>query len=187
GVAGMRGLRRDVGVPAAAAEATEAHPPEAAPVRACVRQVWGRLTDPRSRLAVEVAERYADRQARVKELDRSWVAALAAYDEAGAAIRRMDYSDEYTWEVADRASATSAASVAAHRDIQNGVVVVVRTLSRTLLGRPRELPESIAQALRAQADLLRCLFGNPFRPVSLDRAGRTPPVLALAQGAYEER
>lgn len=40
---------------------------------------------------------------------------------------------------------------------------------------------------RAQVTLLRDVFGNPFRPVSLDPSWRTPTVLALAQAAYRER
>ena len=36
-------------------------------------------------------------------------------------------------------------------------------------------------------NLLREIFGNPFRPVSLARSWLTPNVLALAQTIYEER
>ena len=36
-------------------------------------------------------------------------------------------------------------------------------------------------------DLLREIVGNPFRPVALDPAWRTPSVVSLAQAAYEER
>ena len=39
----------------------------------------------------------------------------------------------------------------------------------------------------AQAGLLRCIFGNPFRPVALDRSWKTPIALAIAQAAYEDR
>jgi hypothetical protein len=39
----------------------------------------------------------------------------------------------------------------------------------------------------AQSQLLRDLFGNPFRPVALDPAWLSPTVTALAQAAYEER
>jgi hypothetical protein len=35
--------------------------------------------------------------------------------------------------------------------------------------------------------LLRCIFGNPFRPVVLDPSWRTPTVTPLAQAAYDER
>lgn len=36
-------------------------------------------------------------------------------------------------------------------------------------------------------DLLRDIFGNPFRPVTLDPAWRTTNVVALAQAIYDER
>jgi hypothetical protein len=39
----------------------------------------------------------------------------------------------------------------------------------------------------AQCAILRCIFGNPFRPVSLDPSWRTPDVRTLAGGIYEER
>jgi len=38
-----------------------------------------------------------------------------------------------------------------------------------------------------QADFLRDIFGNPFRPVSLAPAWMTPAVLNLAQAAYDNR
>jgi hypothetical protein len=38
----------------------------------------------------------------------------------------------------------------------------------------------------AQARLLRCIFGNPFRPVAVAPAWVTATVLGLAQAAYEE-
>jgi hypothetical protein len=38
-----------------------------------------------------------------------------------------------------------------------------------------------------QAALLRDIFGNPFRPVTLDPTWLTPTVKALAQAIYEER
>jgi hypothetical protein len=39
----------------------------------------------------------------------------------------------------------------------------------------------------AQADLLRDIFGNPFRPVMFDLSWRTSTVLALAKQMYESR
>ena len=36
-------------------------------------------------------------------------------------------------------------------------------------------------------DLLRDIFGNPFRPVAFDPAWRTEAVVGLARGAYEDR
>ena len=37
------------------------------------------------------------------------------------------------------------------------------------------------------AEMLHCVFGNPFRPVVLNPAWRTPIVTALATAAYEDR
>jgi hypothetical protein len=49
-------------------------------------------------------------------------------------------------------------------------------------------PEFAQQkAQRIQAALVRCIFGNPFRPVAFDPAWRTSDVLALARGIYDER
>ena len=39
----------------------------------------------------------------------------------------------------------------------------------------------------AQAVLLRDIFRNPFRPISIAPAWLTPTVLALAQAAYDNR
>src|SRR5262249_31875427 len=54
---------------------------------------------------------------------------------------------------------------------------------------PRVVQETAAHGPedRAQASLVRCVFGNPFRPVSLSADWLTPAVLSLAQVAYDER
>jgi hypothetical protein len=43
------------------------------------------------------------------------------------------------------------------------------------------------KALRAQAALVRDIFGNPFRPVAADPRWLTSTVVALARGMYESR
>jgi hypothetical protein len=43
------------------------------------------------------------------------------------------------------------------------------------------------QQLSQQANFLRDIFGNPFRPVAFDPAWRTDAVVGLARGAYEDR
>src|SRR5262249_35747904 len=76
------------------------------------------------------------------------------------------------------------------------------TPSRETSGRPRPSPHSGAansahadqgtdpafNAERAtQAGVLRCVLGDPFHPVALDPAWRTPSVLSLARAAYDAR
>ncbi|OWK42131.1 hypothetical protein FRUB_04209 [Fimbriiglobus ruber] len=41
--------------------------------------------------------------------------------------------------------------------------------------------------LEAFCKLVRCIYGNPFHPVSLDPSWQTPTVLAVAQGIYADR
>jgi hypothetical protein len=43
------------------------------------------------------------------------------------------------------------------------------------------------EEVRVQCELLRDIFGNPFRPVTLDPAWRTSTVVALAEGIYADR
>jgi hypothetical protein len=47
--------------------------------------------------------------------------------------------------------------------------------------------EAASYCARVEADLLRDIFGNPFRTVRLARQWLTPDVVALARAAYEER
>jgi len=165
------------------------HPPSDRKLRlfaaGCCRQAWSRLTDERSRRAVEVAERYADGQATRQELGDARMAA------AEASVRG--------WGAADLATHCAERHVGGRW-----------SEAATLICNPDhgnlELP---------MADLLRCLFGNPFRPARLIDAAlgerirkatgwtATPPrgpeidgaLLAwnngtasrLAQGIYDER
>src|SRR5208282_1409288 len=48
-------------------------------------------------------------------------------------------------------------------------------------------PSPSSAELAAQCGLLRCIFGNPFRLISLTPTYRTPTVVSLAHAAYDER
>jgi hypothetical protein len=144
---------------------------------ACCRDVWPFLRDERSRKAVEAAERYADEEATLAEME-------AAGDAAGASSALAVQAGDRDGEAAAHAAvwatardATTAAHVASRfarrattRDEARGVWVGAR-------------PEDE----RRQAALLRDLLGNPFRPVRLDTSWKTPEVLALARRVYDER
>jgi len=58
-------------------------------------------------------------------------------------------------------------------------------LSR-LLGTSEEEEVNLGEAA-VQADLLRDIFGNPFRPVAFDPEWRTSNVVSLAKSMYESR
>jgi hypothetical protein len=125
---------------------------------ACCRAVWDKLTDSRSRQAVELAERYANGLATEEELRSARLQATAAWkplndhDLSTIAMQAEECCD---------LSAADAAAFAVGREPFPGPA--------------------------AQAALLRDLVGNPFRPVALDRRYVTPAVVALARAAYEER
>jgi hypothetical protein len=127
-----------------------------------VRRIWRHLTDARSRVAVEVAELYADGLATAKQLAR-------AYKEA-------------TWAAAwsgRRDAAEAAAWVAAPRSEQGWVEMAA---SRAYLA------ERTDEVFRhAQCEILRDIFGNPFQPCDFTPAWHTVRLARCARGIYEER
>jgi hypothetical protein len=132
----------------------------------CSRRIWDELWDERSRKGIEVAERYADGLATAEQLGNANSAALEARNAIrGHLIRRI---------AAHVAYATSGNQIAEASSESANVVAWIE-----------ELP--LPEARTEQNHILRCIFGNPFRPVAFDPAWRTSDVLALAQGIYAER
>ena len=60
-----------------------------------------------------------------------------------------------------------------------------------VVNRPEQLsdyPREVGSPERRhQANLIRDIFGNPFRPVAFDSAWRTSTAVAVAEGIYESR
>ena len=119
----------------------------------------GGLTDERSRQAVEVSERYADGKATAAEL-------------ATAGAHAIEVCRFWTGSDGGLLAARQAA-ILCNSDIGNALGGINWLASVT--------PGDV------QANLLRCLFGNPWKPVTFDPAWRTVPVLAMAHGIYEHR
>jgi hypothetical protein len=160
---------------------------------ACVRRVWHLLTNGRSRRAVEVAERFADRMATPEELSaavadgRNGVsdpagAAFAAWAAAGGVLAFTTVAAAAAW------AAREAAEAAA------GIPHTPTDADPWALTHPDEFAgrEAAWQAERSrQAALLRCLVGNPFRPPSPLPASvlawNGGCVAKLAAGIYKER
>jgi hypothetical protein len=52
---------------------------------------------------------------------------------------------------------------------------------------PDRWKEGLRQELSEQAHLARCIFGNPFRPMTFDPEWRTPSAVPIARQMYESR
>jgi hypothetical protein len=149
---------------------------------ACCRGVWRLLPDPRSRRAVEVAEWYADGAATRRELAAAHGKAVAV---AGHGVRHVAWAAYWT----------------SSRTLSDSIINNVRF--NTAQAAAREAHDAGAAAnpvaayaaggaaeARRQADILRDLFGNPFRPSAVDPAWLTwkdGTVRKLARAIYDER
>jgi hypothetical protein len=158
---------------------------------ACCRRIWHLLKDERSRNAVEVAERCADRLATRKEVRLAREAALAAAeirddrgmlkkrDGAAATAHRTTLpSDmEAGWEAS--AEAAQAAASAGYY-----------ALPASARGPIANWYAGIKAEQREQTLLLRDIVGNPFRPWAIAPAWSSwndSTVVRLAQTIYDER
>lgn len=136
---------------------------------ACVRRVWHLLTEPRSRYAVEVAERFADGQAERNDLRTALLLSMGAYQslpsgEAKAAARAASYTPRFT--IASYVRGTVYSETAYEDD-------------KTIM--------DLSPEMACQASLMRDIMGNPFRPFTIDSSWLSPTVVSLAEAAYEER
>ncbi len=142
----------------------------------CCRFVW-RVTAKRVRSAVKdivtTAERYADGQATEEDL-RAAVAAGPGpdWDATSPFVSTGRFED---LAIVAMYSSGEAAEIAAFAD----------AYPSDDRGDPAWLAAYAAERA-IQAGVLRDIFGNPFRPVSLEPAWLTPDVVALARTIYDE-
>jgi hypothetical protein len=146
---------------------------------ACCQRIWHLMPDTHWREAVAVAEQYAD--GKVNDKRRKAVLTL---------IRRpvnsqMERMALYAAELANRRMHKGRVALGCASVIGLAARVAVGIVDRG----PCRLSDSPEyQHERAvEASLLRDIFGNPFRPVTLDPSWLTATVLALAEGIYQER
>ncbi|MFO0926047.1 MAG: hypothetical protein U0736_03285 [Gemmataceae bacterium] len=127
----------------------------------CCWRIVPLLIDERSLRAVAMAERQAE--------------GTASADEIALALQDAQAAEVEVWATARRQSLGTAAT-AARRCLTTPRRVYHSAAAATASGADRELIE--------QTDLLRDLFGNPFRPVVFDASWRTPTVRAMAEHFY---
>jgi hypothetical protein len=118
-----------------------------------------------------VAKRYAKGQAKLRELDKAYLAAVDAADERVEAIGQMNPA-KVTLAVLESSSYLQAAAIASGRDIRNGAFVAGRFIAGTVFGKgPKVHPDTEAE-LASQAELIRDIFGSPFERASTAGGGR---------------
>jgi hypothetical protein len=141
---------------------------------ACCRRFWDRFQAEESRRAVEVAERFADGLASADELAHAQRLAWAAFND-----RR--------WEA--NAGPAEAAQNPLAQDflVSDQLMDSAWLASASLLEGLCQIDEPTAGEVQAQRDLIRDIFGNPFRRAVMLPAWRTETVTRLARWAYDER
>jgi hypothetical protein len=138
---------------------------------ACCRRVWEYLPGASSKHAVEVAERYADGNATSEEL------------EAACEAEESHPSADYGLIQVVRPAASL--SVDADNCALNTSLLFADITVPDEGGKRWE--EADGAESSAQANLLRDIFGNPFRPVTFAPEWRTDTAIALARQMYESR
>jgi hypothetical protein len=142
---------------------------------ACLRRVWDWLVDPRTRNAVETAERFADGRASEAELRAAREEGRQLFSEPEGLLPREPH-----WKV--YALPAEAAC------IEESVIDTIMYVSDATAWSKVDTPQAVSEPKeQAQAQLVRDIFGNPFRPVALDAGWLTPTARALAQAAYNDR
>jgi hypothetical protein len=139
---------------------------------ACCRRAWHLLVDEGSRRAAEVAERFADGTASFDEL---W----AVHQDAWEFSLHVVHNDPSYFDLDD--CTLNAADIPAWAAEEDPEPLRAAVSAQRALGS--------AEAV-AQAALLRCIFGNPFRTVVLDPAllaWQDGTVANIAQGVYDDR
>ncbi len=144
---------------------------------ACCRRIWHLMHDIRIRNAVEITEQLADAKVHEQVLTN-------AADEA----ERLNEpgSDDAT------DAAVCTCSVCDDYDSNLGAISNVAFKTRDALrlealAANRNDGAALDAESSMQCQILRDIFGNPFRPVALDPRWLTSTVIDLARTIYEER
>jgi hypothetical protein len=149
----------------------------------CCRRVWQSFLDGRSRMAVETAEQYADGQATHEEMSAVGLAAERAKEEAEERCGEEESPENILASLATYAASVLACSGKMGVQFDPRFAGAVEVVDSTIVCEDSGIPGE----RRAQSALIRCVFGNPFRPTSVNFVWLTASAVSLAQAIYDER
>jgi hypothetical protein len=151
---------------------------------ACCRRLQLQLLQPICARAIDLSEMFADggsvgqelsdAQEMVNDLQRSHPITPVAQDYALSAITDTASPYESLPKLVAAECVVQALAMAAAKAAESAQYDAVHGAT-------------VLQEGRAQATLLRCVFGNPFRPVAFADSWRSETAVALASAIYSER
>jgi hypothetical protein len=151
---------------------------------ACCRRIWPLLADERSRQGVEASELHVEGALDYLSLhtaaQKAWDAARETRAPPFAGYRAQELARGL---VASHASTAAAAAAWCHDLTDVRKASELSALARQGVdwsgGRNAEFV--------AQCDLIRCVFGNPFRTIPFDSAWISSTARQVAQAIYDDR
>lgn len=161
---------------------------------ACCRRVQRWFIDPAQHGAVEVLEGFADGRFGADELSSAMLG-VQDIDELDLRLSEDGNSDTDTDSLDAKYHAAQLISQATSIDqpgdgnptlFHRAHDVVMNTVDVAGYAADRSLPAQAAER-HALCELVRCIFGNPFRPVAFVPSWRIETAVALATGIYEDR
>jgi hypothetical protein len=146
----------------------------------CCRRLWFLLTNEDSRSKVEEAERIADK-AITQPYPPTIVEGVVTEAALLASAARASSNDSHARQLAAYA-ADATSSLTGPRAALGDIIIWTAWESAGDGDRSTDAAEQ-----QAQAALLRCIFGNPYRPVAPDLAWQARNAVTLARTMYESR
>ena len=159
---------------------------------ACCRRMWSLLDDDRKKMlvndgmmAVEMAKKDADRDRLAVELAEKCADGLVDHAALKALYPAADDKEDADCHGSGSDAAWTANASAYHARFLAMYFGPTSYPPGAKLRSASQLEHDREQS--AQWAVLRCIFGNPFRSITLDPSWLNPTVTALAQSIYDDR